>query len=243
MLNHQSPIPLYRQLADILRDRIRSGTYLPGSRIPSEHQLAADYGIGRPTARQATDLLVRRGMLVRRRGSGTFVQEDPREVDLFSLAGTSASFDEKGITVVRRIVDPVRIVTVEAQPHNPFSGLKAYVFSRLSQVSGEPVLLEDFFMHPALFAGIETEDLATGSLARTVQETFYMTPVESRQAFTIDHLTGNRAAHLGVDEKTPVLLVRRHLHFPQARDAIYSELYCRTDRFVFSQTIGGLSHD
>lgn len=243
MLNHQSPIPLYRQLAEIIRDRIRTGVYPPGARIPSEHQLAADYGIGRPTARQATDLLVRRGMLTRRRGAGTFVREDPREIDLFSLAGTSASFEEKGITVTRRIVEPIRIAEVEDQPHNPFAGSRALCFSRLSQVADEPVLLERFFLHPGLFKGIETEDLAVGSLARTVQDTFFMTPMESRQTFTIAHLSADRAAQLHVDLRTPVLLVRRVLHFPQGRNAIYSELFCRTDRFVFSQTIGGLAHD
>ena len=243
MLNHQSPIPLYRQLADILRDRIRAGVYPSGTRIPSEHRLAADYGIGRPTARQATDLLVRRGLLVRRRGSGTFVQEDPKEIDLFSLTGTSASFDQKGITVTRRIVEPIRIEEVGDNPHNPFSGSPAYCFSRISQVAEDPVLLEEFSLNPDLFAGIENQDLAQGSLARTVQETFFMTPVESRQSFTIVQLDDPKAALLDVGVHTPILLVRRQLHFPQARDAIYSELYCRTDQFVFSQTIGGLSHD
>jgi GntR family transcriptional regulator len=59
MLNPQSPIPLYHQLADILMAGIRSGDYPTGHRIPSEPQLAKDYGIGRPTVRQAIDVLVR----------------------------------------------------------------------------------------------------------------------------------------------------------------------------------------
>ena len=66
MLNNQSPIPLYHQLADLLTARIREGEYRVGDRIPSEHQLAAAYSIGRPTVRQAIDILVRRRMLVRR---------------------------------------------------------------------------------------------------------------------------------------------------------------------------------
>ena len=55
MLNPDSPVPLYHQLAEVLLDKIRAGDYPAGSRIPSEHQLAATYGIGRPTARQAVD--------------------------------------------------------------------------------------------------------------------------------------------------------------------------------------------
>ena len=49
MLNPNAPIPLYRQLADLLAAQIRTGDPAPGRRIPSEHQLAATHGIGRPT--------------------------------------------------------------------------------------------------------------------------------------------------------------------------------------------------
>ena len=56
MLNPNSPIPLYHQLAEILQNRIRSGVYPPGEMIPSEIGLAKQYGIGRPTVRQAMEL-------------------------------------------------------------------------------------------------------------------------------------------------------------------------------------------
>jgi GntR family transcriptional regulator len=85
ILNPRSPLPLYHQLAELLAARIRAGDYPPGTRIPSEHQLAGVFAIGRPTARQAIDVLVRKGLVTRRRGSGTYVREPRQEVDLFSL--------------------------------------------------------------------------------------------------------------------------------------------------------------
>ncbi|UCD33713.1 MAG: hypothetical protein JSV38_07605, partial [Desulfobacterales bacterium] len=54
---------------------------------------------------------------------------------------------------------------------------------------------------------------------------------------------GKRARALGVAEVTPILTVKRFLHFEPAKNAIYSELYCRTDRFVFSQTLGGMTDE
>ena len=45
VLNPQSPIPLYRQLADILTERVRNGDYPPGSPIPSENTLAVSFGM------------------------------------------------------------------------------------------------------------------------------------------------------------------------------------------------------
>ena len=68
-------IPLYHQIADRLRTGIASGAYPPDSRLPTEHELAAQLGVSRPTVRQALDLLAREGMVVRVKGSGTFAAE------------------------------------------------------------------------------------------------------------------------------------------------------------------------
>lgn len=243
MLNSQSPIPLYHQLADTLLAKIRSGEYPPGSRIPSEHKLAAYYSIGRPTARQATDLLVRKRILIRKRGSGTFVQTKQKEVDLFSLAGTISSFHKKGIPVKTRILQKARLVTVGDDPENPFANHKAYFLSRLSRVENMPVLIEDIYLNATLFSGIDQFDLSGRSLSQIVDEHYYMRPFGGKQNFRIGYLTGKKALKLGITPETPILTVKRFLHFEQAKSAVYSELYCRTDRFVFSQTLGGIEDE
>lgn len=242
MLNPNSPVPLYRQLADLILTRIRSGEYPAGSRIPSEHNLACDFGIGRPTARQATDLLVRKRLLTRRRGSGTFVCDQHQEVDLFSLAGTSSAFHRTGISVATALLEKMRLSDINGDPENPFTGIQAYFVSRLSRVEREPVLLEDIYLDADLFAGIDRIDLRDRSLAQVVDELYYMRPTSGRQTFRIGYLDGRRARYLDVNPSTPILIVQRFLHFPQAENGVYSDLFCRTDRFVFSQTIGGI-HD
>ncbi len=239
-LNHQSPIPLYHQLADIILEKIRLGAYPPESKIPSENRLAEIYGIGRPTARQATDLLVRRRILIRKRGSGTFVQTEPKEVDLFSLAGTITSFHKKGISVTTSILEKTKLITVGDEPENPFADKTAYFLCRLSKVGENPVLIEDIYLHAALFTGIDSIDLSEQSLSRIVSEKYYMTPTDGKQNFSIGYLTGKKANDLSVSPETPILIVKRFLNFPQAKQAVYSELFCRTDQFVFSQTIGGI---
>jgi GntR family transcriptional regulator len=242
-LNPQSPMPLYHQLAEILLARVRSGEYLPGSRIPSEHSLAVACGIGRPTARQAIELLVRKRILERRRGSGTYVRIKEQEIDLFSLAGTMASFQNRGIPVTTQILRQPQLVSVDPDLENPFSGQKAYFLSRLSRVEEMPVLVEDIYLHGELFAGIDRIDLAGQSLARIADERYHLRPTSGKQNFRIGYLDGEHAHHLAVLPNVPVLVVKRFLHFPQAENSIYAELYCRTDQFVFAQTIGGVSDD
>ncbi len=243
MLNPLSPMPLYHQLADLLLSRIRSGEYAPGARIPSEHSLAATHSIGRPTVRQAIDLLVRKRVLIRRRGSGTYVSEEAPEVDLFSLAGTLSAFHRTGLSVHSLILEKTGLVQVESDPENPFAGRPAYFFSRLSMVREMPVLLEEIYLHPDHFPRLDTMDLEGRSLSQIVDEHYFLRPTGGRQNFRIGFVSGNRASALDVSPSTPILVVKRFLHFPTFLNGIYSELYCRTDQFVFSQTIGGMMHD
>jgi len=243
MLNNQSPVPLYHQLAEILTEKIRSGDYPAGSRIPSEHKLAARYGIGRPTARQATDVLVRKRVLVRRRGAGTFVLGRSDEVDLFSLAGTSASFQAKGIAVRARMLKKIGLQKrAGGGPENPFKGRPAYFFSRLQTVDAQPVIVEDLWLHPVLFKGIDRVFEERMSLSQLVVEHYYMEPVGGKQNFRIVYPGKTKAAALGLGAGDPVLEVQRFIHFAQSAAAVYSELLCRTDQFVFSQKLGGFPH-
>ena len=73
MLRADSPVPLYVQLYNQIRTDIEQGSLQMGRQLPSERQLAADYGISRLTARKALSLLREEGMISARRGRGSFV--------------------------------------------------------------------------------------------------------------------------------------------------------------------------
>ncbi len=237
MLNSNSPIPLYHQLADILTEQIRSGEYKPGDVIPSEIGMAKSYNIGRPTVRQAMDTLVRKGLLERKRGSGTYVRDQDDEVDLFSLAGTSQAFLTKGIKTKSTLITPAAILEVKDDILNPFNDQKAYFLSRLTLVKEDPVLLENIYLHPQLFIGLEKIDLENKSLSSVVSEQYYLKPKSGRQTFKIAMLSKETAHLLSVTEKDPLLEVQRVINFPSADNAIFSRMFCRTEKFAFSQTI------
>jgi len=72
-LERNSPVPLYYQLAQYIEHAINVGDLAPGDRIENELSLTSRLGLSRPTARQAIQELVNKGMLVRKRGVGTQV--------------------------------------------------------------------------------------------------------------------------------------------------------------------------
>jgi GntR family transcriptional regulator len=72
-LERNSPVPLYYQLAVSIENAILSGELAPGDRLENELSLTTRLGLSRPTARQAISELVKKGLLVRKRGVGTQV--------------------------------------------------------------------------------------------------------------------------------------------------------------------------
>jgi DNA-binding GntR family transcriptional regulator len=68
-----SSVPVYRQVATILRGRIESGELAPDRPVPSEAQLVQEYGIARGTARRAIEVLRDEGLVVTVPGRGTYV--------------------------------------------------------------------------------------------------------------------------------------------------------------------------
>ena len=66
--------PLYKTLAEQIRERIQGGDLVIGGQIPTEHALCAEYGVSRTTVRQAVQELVLAGVLDRQQGRGTFVR-------------------------------------------------------------------------------------------------------------------------------------------------------------------------
>jgi DNA-binding GntR family transcriptional regulator len=86
-LDRSSPVPLYFQVAQQLEQAISTGQLAPGDRLENEVDLAERFGLSRPTVRQAIQELVRKGLLVRKRGVGTQVVHGQvtRPVELSSL--------------------------------------------------------------------------------------------------------------------------------------------------------------
>lgn len=238
MLNPASPLPLYQQLAELLSRQITGGGLSVGARLPSEPELAKEHGIGRPTVRQATELLVQRGLVERRRGSGTYVRSAPRRVDLFSLGGTLSSFRERGLTLDTKLLGKTREVEVRGDVDNPFSGRRALCVTRLGNVANQPVLVERLYFDRDVFVGLEQLDLSGASLSRLVEERYYLKATHAEQSFRVAFPPEKVRRALELPARTALLLVKRSLFFPRAPRAVFGELYCRTDELVFSQTIG-----
>lgn len=115
VLDRDGPIPVYKQIADIIRDRIDNGELPPGNPMPSEAELEAEYGIARTTARRVARELREQGLVYTVQGEGTFVGDD------------SAPRARRKIALYQQIAEEIaeRIRRREFKPNRPIPSEKA----------------------------------------------------------------------------------------------------------------------
>ncbi|MGV9368351.1 MULTISPECIES: GntR family transcriptional regulator [Micromonospora] len=91
MIDPSSDRAVFRQLADLLRDRITSGDLAPGASLPSELRLAQEHGLSRTSVRQAIALLRSEGLVIVKPPRGTFVRAVEPAETVTLLKGDTAS--------------------------------------------------------------------------------------------------------------------------------------------------------
>ncbi|MCG8569368.1 MAG: GntR family transcriptional regulator [Spirochaetes bacterium] len=235
MLNYSSPLPLYQQLADIIQSKIENGEYKVGEKIPAENNFAQQYNVGRPTVRQATDILVQQKVLQRKKGSGTYVLPIKKEIDLFTLGGTSSALEKTGTKTETQVIESMKKIPITGPADHPFYQQKPLYFSRLQKVNQIPIIFEKFYLHDELFLGLEKKDLNNVSLSKIIKEQYYLVPEMAKQYLAI--YQPDFEIQKLLQTKQPVLQLKRYIHFKENENAIYVLMYCRTDQYEFCQTI------
>jgi GntR family transcriptional regulator len=147
-----SPVARYIQLATLFRNRIVSGEWPVGSRIPNVDELAAEFGVARGTMREALGLLEQEGLLERLRAKGTFVRRSPTEgyahklaIDWQSLI--SAHEGAKIEVIERRVVSQLpSFDLVKGKPAPKYQMMR-----RLHMREGRPYLVGRFYLEFELF--------------------------------------------------------------------------------------------
>lgn len=112
--------PMYRQIADELRQKIESGELRRGAQLPTEIDLREQYGASRNTVRDALRLLITRGLVETRPGQGTFVSEriSPLVTTLSNPdtggSGEVGVYEAEALQVREASAGPVRVEIQEA---------------------------------------------------------------------------------------------------------------------------------
>jgi DNA-binding FadR family transcriptional regulator len=106
------PLQIYEQVSEKIRAEIRSGRFLPDARLPSERELAALFGVGRPAVREAIGALQNEGLVTTKRNSGTYVASTAAQLLASASSaevaqdGVASDFSPSATLDVRLILEP-----------------------------------------------------------------------------------------------------------------------------------------
>ncbi|SDL90089.1 GntR family transcriptional regulator [Nonomuraea jiangxiensis] len=116
VLDREGPVPIYKQVADLVRDQIERGELKAGDPVPSEATLEKDYEIARTTARRVAREPRERGLVYTVQGEGTFVGQpgtprSPRKTPLYQkIAENVADSIQRGEILPNRSIPGEKVM-------------------------------------------------------------------------------------------------------------------------------------
>jgi GntR family transcriptional regulator len=219
--------PRHAEIAQALREQIRSGELTPGSPLPSEARLTSQFAVSRGTVRQALAALRAEGLIAGGRGRVPVVRRTGLAQNFDQLVSFSLWARQMGRTpsartleLTRRPADAEAAEQLEIEPGTP-----VFSYTRLRMLEGEPVLVERAtFVEPVGRLLLDC-DLDGGSVYEQLGERG-IEFVEAQQTIAAIAAGGQDASLLGVSRRSPLLEVRR-----RAMDADGIALEWSRDRY------------
>jgi GntR family transcriptional regulator len=227
----QDPAPLYLLVQRHIRDAVRNGDLQPRDVLPSERDLAGQLNLSRVTVRKALRGLAESGLVVQRRGSGTFIADVPPRVEqaLARLTSYSEDMQRRGLRAGSRwllrevsLASPVEAMRLNLSPDDRVVRLR-----RLRLANEVPMAIE--------LATLAEQDLPDpGSATRSLYEVLEargLAPVRALQRISAVNLSGADAALLGVFEGAAALGMERVTFLPNGRPIEFTQSLYRGDAY------------
>jgi len=159
----------YEHLAAELRAAVDAGVHPPGSRLPSESELARTYGVARGTVRQAFATLAAEGLISTRKGARRMVLGHQRLQGFNELRSFSEWAEALGETPGGRVVALVRREATAAEAERLDTD-RVYHLTRVRLLSGRPVMIERTAYPERIGALVAGMDIDHESITRRLQE-------------------------------------------------------------------------
>jgi GntR family transcriptional regulator len=246
--------PAYLQVADALREQIRSGAYPPGAQLPTERALVDTWRVSSKTVRQALDRLRAEGYIVSRQGVGSFVREPARlrlmSSDLTEQGGWIAACERLGLT-------PAVQTTVTTAPAPPYiaeelgiaAGDQVVVRARRMGVVADPpeppMHLSTSYIPLSVVArapALQQVDTGPGGMLARLQEAGYG-PLHFDEVVRAAMPDPDEASALELAPGTPVLAIRQYTYSSDDEVLDYKELVIAGDREEYAYRFGPVSGD
>ncbi|WLD95241.1 trehalose operon repressor [Alkalihalobacillus sp. AL-G] len=218
-----------------LQEKIENGTYVPDTKLPSEHELTELYSTSRETARKALNLLAQNGYIQKVKGKGSIVLDVGKfnfpVSGLVSFKELANKMGKEVSTEVHEVVliDPDSFLRRQL---NIQSDEKVWKVVRTREIEGERIILDqDFFLEsivPTL-----TQEICERSIYEYLEGELQLPISFAKKEITVERASETDKMRLDLKDYEQLVLVKNFVYLEDARLFQYTESRHRLDKFRF----------
>ena len=235
--------PLYRQVRDLLAQRIGAGEWRPGAPLPSELQLASQLGVSISTVRAAVAELVKARVLVRRQGKGTYIspRDEQESAYRFFHVFPNEGESHRPVSEIVRFVRG-RADAREASHLGVGAGAAVIRLRNVLRMGDVAVQASDITLPQLRFPGLTQNALqqAAPTLYGAYQTLYGITVVQTEDRLTATAVPAHAASLLGQKRAAPVLCLERLARAVDGSVIETRRIWIRTDTHHLLLKQGGL---
>jgi GntR family transcriptional regulator len=225
---------LYEQIASLLGEEIKQGSFEPSGKLPSEAALCLRFGVSRVTVRLALARLEADGAVERKQGKGTYATGKQLRHGLDHLRSFHESLLLQGLRaemrlLSREVVDaPGGALSVMGDQHG-----RCLLLERLHLVDGEPLAVGRSYL-PASMAEADWEHTAQRPAYAMLRELTGQEVARADLAIKVGQADAALARALNLERGAPLLVMARSSYFADGVCCDRSHFYIRPERYEFS---------
>ena len=174
VINKAAPEPIYQQIIKTIQQKIATGEWSVGQKLPSENDLVAALQVSRMTINRALRELTRQGLISRVHGLGSFVAETPRHASLIELQDIALEIEQRGKRHSSRVL---ALATVEANAEvaaqmSLAMAAPVYYLGVVHMQDDTPLKLETRYVNPQAMPEFINQDFTHGTATAYLLQQF-----------------------------------------------------------------------
>ncbi|HEL2411650.1 TPA: GntR family transcriptional regulator [Streptococcus suis] len=231
----------YNVIANDVRRKILDGIYKANEQLPFEKDLCEVYEVSKMTVKKALDILVAEGLIIKRRGAGTFVKdlsvEDMEKMVVGSqMIGTSAYYPTRTVTSKVLHFEIIAASEKVANKLNIPIGSFVYDIERVRILDGSPLVMENTFMPVSVIPDLRLKNVEE-SIYEYIQDTLGMKIQSAHRNITVRKASDSEVTHLELEQGDPVGIVEQIGFLSNGTTFEYSISTHRYDTFSIEMMI------
>jgi GntR family transcriptional regulator len=241
-------IPLYYQLISIIKRNISAGVLNPGDAIPSETEFCEALQISRSTVRQAIGQLESEGLVVRRRGKGSFISVPKLNRSMDDVYSFSREMKAMGLVPTSIVhafekTQPTDVIAKALKLTDPDQHIFKIV--RIRCANDEPLMLETTLIPEHIIPNLTRNALETGSLYTILRERAGRIPYEAEETYETTNIDEKMASILKCRVGISAFYVERRTwsNFGELCELTQSIIRGDRTKFVLKLKSGSVSWD